>query len=200
MLDVLPCRLGGLTPARAEGIAVMQPARDRRTVVEELYQEHYDFVWRTLRRLGVPASAVDDAAQEVFLAAYHGLDAFAWRSSAKTWLYGIARNMALRHHERAARDEVVEVPESLPDGDGASPADIAADTEELRVLYALLAELDAEKREVFVLAELEGFPANVVGEMIGAKMNTVYSRLRAARAEFEKAAARYRAREAWRAR
>ena len=67
--------------------------------------------------------------------------------------------------------------------------------EALRVLDRLLAQLDEEKREVFVLAEIEQMTAAEIAEIIEVNVNTVGSRLRAARQEFEKALLRFRAHE-----
>jgi len=61
--------------------------------------------------------------------------------------------------------------------------------EAMRVLDRLLAQLDEEKREVFVLARSKQMTAAEIAEIIEANVNTVGSRLRAARQEFEKAPA-----------
>jgi RNA polymerase sigma-70 factor (ECF subfamily) len=64
----------------------------------------------------------------------------------------------------------------------------------------VLAAMDEDKREVFVLAELEQMPASEIAEALGIALNTVSSRLRAARAAFKEAASRMRARDEWRLR
>src|SRR5437868_5403915 len=70
----------------------------------------------------------------------------------------------------------------------------------LGVDEAAVDDVDDDKREVFVLAELEGMTAKEIADAIGSNASTVYSRLRAARLDFEKAADRYRRRDAWRMR
>ena len=67
---------------------------------EAFYEAQFDFVWRSLRRLGVPASGLDDATQEVFLVAFRRASAFEGRSTFKTWLFGIAWNVARRAARR----------------------------------------------------------------------------------------------------
>jgi len=57
---------------------------------ETVYQHHFDFVWRSLRRLGVQEGTIDDAAQDVFVIAHQRLSTFRGDSSVKTWLFGIA--------------------------------------------------------------------------------------------------------------
>jgi RNA polymerase sigma-70 factor (ECF subfamily) len=59
----------------------------------------------------------------------------------------------------------------------------------------ILEAMEPDKREVFALMELEQLSAPAVAEMIGVPLNTVYSRLRLARARFEQALARLAATE-----
>lgn len=167
----------------------------------QLYEEYFTFVWTSARRLGVPAASIDDAVQEVFVVVHRRLGEFAGRSSMKTWLFAIVRNVAREARRSIRRKSPHDAPGALEDPDAlaGSPEDrpdrVAERSSENRVLHALLDKLDDDKREVFVLAELEGFAAPEIAEAIGINVNTVYSRLRHAREEFADAAARYRARE-----
>ena len=80
----------------------------------QLFKEHAPFVLRVLRHLGVPASDLQDQAQEVFVAVHKGLASFAGRSSLRTWIYGICVHVASNHRRRAyVRREraVAELPE-----------------------------------------------------------------------------------------
>jgi RNA polymerase sigma-70 factor (ECF subfamily) len=163
---------------------------------EELYDQHFAFVWRTARRLGVAERSVDDAVQDVFIVVHRRLADFEGRSSIKSWLFGIVRRVAKDHRRRARRKDRGEaLPDGLADPMSPSPRDAASRAEALEVLYGLLESLDDDKREVFVLAELEQMTVPEIAEAISVNLNTVYSRLRAARQAFEKAVARYRARE-----
>jgi RNA polymerase sigma-70 factor (ECF subfamily) len=78
------------------------------------------------------------------------------------------------------------------------PHEALAKAEAARLVQRLLEELDDEKREVFVLAELEQLTAVEIAEALGVNASTVSSRLRAARRDFERAAERYRRRDTWR--
>jgi RNA polymerase sigma-70 factor (ECF subfamily) len=156
---------------------------------EEVYAQTFDFVFRTLRRAGVPEASVDDALQDVFVVVHRRLPEFAARSSIKTWIYGIAVNVASDHRRRDRRKgghEPLDV--RLPDG-ALDPAESFARAEALRELDRLLASLDADKRDVFVLAEIEQMTAPEIAEALSLNVNTVYSRLRAARREIEAAVA-----------
>jgi RNA polymerase sigma-70 factor, ECF subfamily len=166
---------------------------------DAVYDQYAEFVWRVLRRLGVPASSVDDAAQDVFFIAHRRLGEFGGRSSLKTWLFGVVANVA-RRHLRSARRKSPENPDGEPiDPDTlahetADPLERAEKAEAVRLLYALLDELDDAKRAIFVLAELEQMSMPEIAEALAINVNTAYARLRAARQSFEKAVERHRAR------
>lgn len=163
---------------------------------EAVYDEHFAFVWRTVRRLGVAERSIDDAAQDVFIVVHRRLGEFEGRSSLKSWLFGIARRVAKDHRRRSQRKDRGEaLPETLADAAAMSPREAASRAEALRVLYTILEDLDDDKREVFVLAELEQMTVPEIADAIAVNLNTVYSRLRAARRAFEDATARHRARE-----
>jgi RNA polymerase sigma-70 factor (ECF subfamily) len=165
----------------------------------EVYEQHFDFVWRSLRRLGVGPSALDDAVQEVFLVVHRRLAEFEGRSSLKTWLFGISLKVAQRVARNQARHPATELPEPATLGSTEpTPQDEVARREAIALLYAILDELDDEKRAVFVMVELEQLSAPEIAEELGIPLNTVYSRLRAARREFEASLKRQRARERWR--
>jgi RNA polymerase sigma-70 factor (ECF subfamily) len=87
--------------------------------------------------------------------------------------------------------------EDLPDLGSRGPLERAETADSVRLLDRLLRELGDDKREVFVLAHLEEMTTAEMAEVLGENTNTVYSRLRAARLEFEQALERHRAREAW---
>jgi RNA polymerase sigma-70 factor (ECF subfamily) len=184
-------------------------AREARAAVhlgfEEVYERHFDFVWRNVRRLGVPAPDVDDAAQEVFLVVHRRLPQFEPRGSLKAWLFGIVARVASAHRRRlrrapsnSGREEPID-PDRTP---SLSPAgeEAMAESEAVAVLHELLDGLEDDKRAVFVLAELEQMTAPEIAEALGVKLNTVYGRLRQARREFDEGAARMRARDGWRLR
>jgi RNA polymerase sigma-70 factor (ECF subfamily) len=160
-----------------------------------VYDQQFAFVWRSLRRLGVPERLLDDAAQDVFIVVHRRLGEFEGRASIKSWLFAIARRVAHDHRRRVGRKErTEELPEVIADPHTATPAADAERNEARRVLHEILASLDDDKREVFVLAELEQMTVPEIAEAIGANLNTVYSRLRAARLGFEQAVARRQAR------
>jgi RNA polymerase sigma-70 factor (ECF subfamily) len=96
-----------------------------------------------------------------------------------------------------ASDEETPIDE-LPDRQGRTPLQATEISEDVRIVDEVLRSLDDEKREVFVLAHLEQMTSPEIAEILGENLNTVYSRLRAAREQFEQALERRRVRDAWR--
>jgi RNA polymerase sigma-70 factor (ECF subfamily) len=160
---------------------------------DALYRDHFRFVWRTVRRLGLQGSAVDDVVQEVFLVVHRRLGDFEGRSSAKTWLYGIVRRVVSDYRRTLRRRPAlasVDAPAADIDAvacEEQGPEASAEQAERVRLLHRLLGELDDDKREVFILAELEGLTMAEISEALDVNANTLASRLRAARREFEAA-------------
>lgn len=153
------------------------------------YREHHAYVWRILRHLGVPDLLIDDLVQDVFLVAYRRWDRFDPTSSLRSWLYGIARRVTADVRRGARRREArlaaVEAPDSQP-----GPEDMLAEAQAADFVDRFLAGLDDDKREVFVLAEVEHLSAPEIAAATGTNLNTVYSRLRLARALFDRAVER----------
>jgi len=198
----LPRVIAVSTPAELlEGaVAVFEPAAP--LTFQEVYDGNVDYVWKTVCRLGVHGPAVEDAVQEVFVVVHRKLASFEGRSSMRTWLFQIARRVVHDLRRTIRRKEPHPGPnEPAPDlgtvaaDESASPDASARRSEAARVLYELLDKLDTDKREVFVLAELEQLAAPKIAKVLGINVNTVYSRLRLAREAFNLALARHHARD-----
>jgi RNA polymerase sigma-70 factor (ECF subfamily) len=124
---------------------------------------------------------VDDVCQEVFVVVHRKLAEFEGRSSLKTWLYGICVRAAAAHRRRApVRNEVPTetMPEDFAPG---GPDASLASRETLVMLDRALDSLDDEKREAFVLYEVEELSMSEVAEVMACPLQTAYSRHRAAR-------------------
>src|ERR1700712_3579690 len=125
--------------------------------VAAVYEAHVEFVWRTARRLGTQEQHLDDVVQEVFIVVQRRLADFEGRSALRTWLFGITRRVVRASMRRVARrgETALTEPAELADPSAQSAESQLVELEGSRLLHALLAELDDDKREVFVLSELE---------------------------------------------
>ena len=150
--------------------------------MSRIVREHGVFVWRTLRRLGVRDADVDDVCQEVFVVVSRKLAEFEPRASLKSWLYGICVRSSAAHRRRAQvrREVPTEAPEA---GSTERGPDAALESRQgLAMLDRALESLDEDKREVFVLYEIEELAMSEVAGILGCPLQTAYSRHTAARA------------------
>jgi RNA polymerase sigma-70 factor (ECF subfamily) len=177
------------TPGAQETAAALPSFRS-------IYDAYFDFVWTSSRRLGVPADAVDDVVQEIFVVVNARLSTVEQPASLRSWIYGVVRRTVSTYHRgRRARGagESHDPLEDLASAAQPSPLDLTVLSDEVRLLWRLLEEVAPLKREVFVLAELEEMTVPEIAEAIGVPLNTAYSRLRAAREEFNEALSRHQA-------
>jgi RNA polymerase sigma-70 factor, ECF subfamily len=165
-----------------------------------LMQQYFDFVWRSLRRLGLDVADADDATQEVFVLASRKLDTIA-PGSERSFLFGTALKMAsTRRRTLKRRPERADVDVNVEEQDEQSapgPERLTQLTQARELLQALLAEMALELRAPFVLFELEELTVPQIAELLAIPPGTVSSRLRAARAEFQAGVRRLQARDAF---
>lgn len=129
-------------------------------------------VWRLCSGLS-SRDAADDLTQETYARAFAALHRFAGRSSVRTWLLAIARNVCADHVRAAVRVR------SLP----LSPPRVTPDPAEAVALGALLDGLDATRREAFVLTQLLGLSYAEAAEVCDCPVGTIRSRVARAREE-----------------
>jgi RNA polymerase sigma-70 factor, ECF subfamily len=165
--------------------------------VEQIYGQHAGFVWRNLRRLGVPEDDIADAMQDVFLTVHRNLDKFEGRSSVPTWIFTICRSVARDRRRRAyVRHEVAcDAPVDQEVDLGADVGAKAEHHERLSLLESILEGMEANQRTVFILFEIESMTGEEISAALSIPLGTVYSRLGLARTAFRRVLARMSARE-----
>jgi RNA polymerase sigma-70 factor, ECF subfamily len=163
------------------------------TSFRQVYDEHFRFVWRSLRRLGVRESDIADTVQEVFVVVHRKLAEFEGQSKMTTWLFAISMRVA-RDHRRSAvvRREIATEGAVLGEHQdpGANTAGETERREKQALLEEILDDMPEEQRVVFVLFELEEMSGIEIAELVGCPIGTVHSRLRLARESFRRAASR----------
>jgi RNA polymerase sigma-70 factor (ECF subfamily) len=163
-----------------------RPLRTRPELVD-VFRELAPFVRRAARHLGAPVSDLDDVCQEVFIVVHRRLPTYDASQSLRGWVWGILSNVVRSHRRRAYRR--YETPSEWPperESTRAAPDEDAAHRQAIAKLERFVASLDADKRTVFVLSELEEMAMHEVATIAGCPVNTAYSRLRAARAALER--------------
>ncbi len=165
----------------------LSPSADEPLGFEAVYEAHFAFVWRNAQRLGVEPGLLDDVVQDTFVVVHRKLHEFERRSEVRTWLFAILRRVIADYRRTVRRKPAgATAPadlERLRDVRGAS--DDASRLEAAELVGRVLRTLDADKREVFVLSELEQMTLAEIADGLGINRNTAWSRLRAARQQFE---------------
>jgi RNA polymerase sigma-70 factor (ECF subfamily) len=148
------------------------------SALDRLVEGSYEQVWRLCSKL-VDAQCADDLAQDVFLRAVRALPRFRGESSARTWLFTIARNACmdeLRTRIRLRRrDELL--------GAHLSRVDATGDAGQEFVVTDVLARLTPERKEAFVLTQMLGLSYDEAANVCGCPIGTIRSRVARARAD-----------------
>ena len=177
----------GATLAAARRTVHAPPERDP-TTVKGIYEDHAQFAWLTLQRVGVESTDVADLAHDVFIIVHRRIATFDHTCRMTTWLFGICLRVAANYRRRRRRtmsgaallahanDEDVQVPADELLARRQASADAAQ----------VLASLSLAKRAVFVMFEIENLSCQEIADLMGIPVGTVYSRLHGARAQIER--------------
>jgi RNA polymerase sigma-70 factor (ECF subfamily) len=149
----------------------------------ELVSRYHATIYRwALSELGAPDEA-EDVAQLVLLKVYSSLATFRGGSRFSTWLYQITRNTI---SELARKDQrrATLLPRSVAEEPQYDESAVlsAIDGERLEsAVKRCLANLPPRQREVFELADLQGFAPAEIAEMLNVEAVTVRTNLLKAR-------------------
>lgn len=150
--------------------------RGDRAALGEFIARTQAHVWRFLAHL-TDADTADDLAQETYLRALDALPGFRGEAPARSWLLTIARRAAAdRVRYGVARPAV-----PCPPGDCGSDA-VRDDTQRVEIA-AMLAWLDADRREALVLTQVFGYSYAEAAQIVDVAVGTIRSRVARARAD-----------------
>jgi RNA polymerase sigma-70 factor (ECF subfamily) len=158
-----------------------------------LFDMHAGYVWNALRRLGVPTPDLEDVTHEVFLRVHARLAEYDPSRPVRPWLFAFAFRLASVTRRRAYRRRETSGDPDTSEHPGALPDEHLVREERRRLVLGALQGIALERRAVFVLYELDETPMADIAAALGIPVNTAYSRLRAARAEFAAAVKRLEA-------
>lgn len=157
----------------------------------EIYTRCFGFVWACTRRFGIAEAEMEDVVQEIFVVIYGRLHTLERPDAFRSWVYGIVRRTASSYHRakrtRAANVEAFRSEPEMAYPQMPSPLELAEQADQVRLLWPLIEGLDPPKREAFVLSELDDMTVPEIAAAISTPINTVYSRIRAARQELDRA-------------
>jgi RNA polymerase sigma-70 factor (ECF subfamily) len=171
----------------------MNPASSRSPPeLGAIFDEHFDYVWATLRRLGVREADREDLVHEVFLKVHARLADYDDSRPLRPWLFGFAYRVAADHHRLARhRIEVLGAPSETA-GENVPADERVAALEERDLLLQALHSIDLDRRAVLVMHDVDDVPVPQIAHTLDIPLNTAYSRLRLAREQLASAVTRLR--------
>jgi RNA polymerase sigma-70 factor (ECF subfamily) len=187
---VIKARIAGQEEGDVSNVREMEratEARDQRVDFRSMVELHVDFVFRSLRRLGVEEAAVDDAVQQVWIVAARRAEEIR-SETARAFLFAIAVRVAADARRSARRRRHVTDERTLENA--VDPAPTPHETLEqrraLQLLDSVLDTMPDDLRAIFILYELEQSTAAEIAQALSIPPGTVASRLRRAREMFAK--------------
>lgn len=178
------------------------PLSDAQQPFRQLYDEHFDFVWRFAAHRGVPFERLEEAVQEVFVVVHRRLVDLDDHATFLTWLAGITRNVVVNHLRRYG-DEALRGPLDGHEPDPAAaldqlaPADVEGQKSPGELLDVILRKMSGRQREAFILCEMEGFSPIDAAVAFGVPETTLRARLFDARKVYNSVSALLRAQRFW---
>lgn len=160
-----------------DGLILKDARRGNEGAFLNLYERYRTPVFRFAWRLTASVEAAEDVTQECFLALLEGAAFDERRGPLRTYLFGIARNLAMKHVRLSTResDEVENSP-GAPD-----PFHELLSAERSELVGRAVAALPALQKEALILFEYEEFSLDEVAQVVGADVGAVKARLSRAR-------------------
>ncbi|MCC7381008.1 MAG: RNA polymerase sigma factor [Deltaproteobacteria bacterium] len=153
-----------------------------RAALGALFDRHYAGVRSFLSHLVDNAADVDDLVQRTFETLQASAGRYQHRAEVKTFILGIARNLARHHHRARARSQrALFALTTEPQAAGAHPDDVLLHQQRLALLKQSLTALSPKLRETFVLVYLEGLSGGEVAQVLGIREGAVWKQLHVAR-------------------
>ncbi len=166
----------------------------RRGRAQALVRQYMDFVWRSLRQLGVEERDCDDGCQRVWLVVARKVEEID-PAKERSYIFSVVVRVASEMRRSARRHCHEELDELQTEARGeGNPEQFCERQRARRLLEDLLAEMSWDGRVVFVMFEIEGFSTREIAELLGISKGTVASRLRLARECFRRGLDRHRLR------
>jgi RNA polymerase sigma-70 factor (ECF subfamily) len=172
-----------------------------REAFDDLVRRYQGQIVNLARAMTASDADADDVAQETFVRVWRALPKFRGESAFRTWLYGIALNVARTSRGRQSR--LTRVFWSAPPDQERDPVDQARDAapaidETIMMRDGIdraLRQLPAELREALVLRDVQGLEYREIADTLGVPIGTVESRIFRARQRLRPLLAPLRTRE-----
>jgi RNA polymerase sigma-70 factor (ECF subfamily) len=142
--------------------------------LDQAFERYYAAIFRYFRYRGADADTANDLASSTFERALRGIDRFdARKGQIQTWLFAIARNVAINHWKAEALPFSVPLDDELPDLGDPPLEDALILTEDKEQILAALQSLDSRAREIIALKFGGPLTNRQIAELIGIREQNV---------------------------
>jgi len=138
-----------------------------RAALEEVYHEYVDRVWRYGYHRTRSREGAGEVVQETFLRVIRSIDRFEGRSSLGTWIFAIARSVAIEIRRRSARDQVSEPLVLRLVSDGNDPGEVPDREQARESVRRAIRCLPGAQHDAIVLYELSGLTIKEAADVLG---------------------------------
>ena len=153
----------------------------------EAFQREFDYLLRTLRRLGVSPNDVEDLAHEVFLVLYQSWEKYDPERPFRAYVFGIAFRVACNYIRKRKREVLYAVMET---SDFGPQPDQELEANQARgLVLSALKRVPMQRRAVLIMHDIDKLSMTEIATNLSIYRFTGYSRLRKARKEFAAAMA-----------
>jgi RNA polymerase sigma-70 factor (ECF subfamily) len=146
------------------------------------FRQEFDYVCRTLRRLGVHENDVEDLLHEVFLVLHRRWKDYDSSRPLRPYLFGIAYRVSAAHQRRRAHE--VSSPQLEVEDQGPQPEQALQSEQARALVLQALEQVPLGRRAVVIMYDLDDMPMREVARVLSIPLFTAYSRLRKGRKEF----------------
>lgn len=181
-------------PVVAEIQPVPTPADPQGPRFSDIFQAELDYVWNSLRRLGIPDRDLEDLTHDVFFRVYERLADYDPARPLRPWLFGFSFRVASDYRRRFSNRREFLGADAEPVDPAPNALDHLVQAEAIGLAQRALDSLDIERRAIFILHEIDGCAMPEIARVLTIPVNTAYSRLRLAREQFQTAVRRERLR------
>lgn len=171
-----------MTPSRATDPPPVDAADDG--TFRAVFDRDFDYVWASLRRLGVRDSDLEDVAQDVFVKVHRHFQQYDRSRPIRPWLFAFAARCAADWRRQTRHRVEVLAARGEPAASTPIADESLSTNEDIDLVLRAMRQVEAERREVFILYEFDDCPMKEIVRALGIPLFTGYSRLRLARKEF----------------
>lgn len=156
-----------MTSQELKGL-VKQLQQGDMSVFDNIYYETKDIIYYTIFSILKDHSSAEDFMQETFLQALEKIHTYKPRSSFKSWIITIARNLSLNEYNKRKRELKID-----PQTDEYIFGSVEPNSEQEAIIKELLTTLEDTEKEIVLLHVVGDLKHREISKILGIPLGTV---------------------------